>query len=448
LFTTMFTNLHGLATATYAPNGTLLYWLGQQSVRRGNQPWFYFITESFQYEWLAIFLGTSALVVFGLRTARAALGRKVRPNLFFRIFLSFWFVFLFVVLSWAGEKMPWLIMHFTLPAILLGSVLVEEVTSGAVGWLRTPRAARIRTISPRMTSFVLCIALVVLAGAWFLIAAHLTAGTWVQDATGNWTRQIPHWAKSDWWMMAIPPIAAFALVGAAIWLIGPRRAAYSVMVAALCVMALFEVHAGFRLAFLQGDTALDTMIYNTTSPDTTQLTHDVEQMSQLIYGDNSMPVAFDGCTQWPLNWYMRNMPNRSIISDSTSSVQDNVPVIIGVPNGGAGCGLPDEIPGYTSQTLTLRWHEPEYQIYRNFAIAPELTPGSSAWQSETQPHGLTDIASSIWSSLLTMTDPAGQQRDFELLMYRQMPAGENGYMFKVYIKNDMLPYYNDVRYGE
>src|SRR5690606_30152796 len=29
LFTTLFTNLNGIATGTYATNGTLLYWLGQ-----------------------------------------------------------------------------------------------------------------------------------------------------------------------------------------------------------------------------------------------------------------------------------------------------------------------------------------------------------------------------------------------------------------------------------
>ncbi|MGI8486587.1 MAG: flippase activity-associated protein Agl23, partial [Thermomicrobiales bacterium] len=86
--------------------------------------------------------------------------------------------------------------------------------------------------------------------------------------------------------------------------------------------------------------------------------------------------------------------------------------------------------------------------YRNFAIAPELPVGRSAWLTEGHPHGIVEIAASVWSSMLTLTDPAGQQRAYRLLMYREMPGGENGYRFKVYIRNDMLPYYNDVRYGQ
>jgi uncharacterized protein (TIGR03663 family) len=448
LFTTIFTNIHGLATSTYAPDGTLLYWLGQQGVRRGEQPWFYFFTESVQYEWLAIFLGLTALVVTGIRILRAAFGRKVRHNLLFSIFLAVWFCLLLAVLSWAGEKMPWLIVHFTLPAILLGSVLVNEVVTGAVEWSRDRHVARPKTISPRTISVVLTIALVMLAGAWFLVAARLTVGQWVEVTPGTWVRQIPAWAASDWWMMALPPIAAIVLIVGSAWLIGARRAAYGAFVSTLLVMTLFQVHAGFRLAFLEGDTAKDTLIYNTTSPDTTQLTSDVQEMSEIMYGDRSMAVQFDGCTQWPLNWYLRNMPDRKLVSDASTLSSSGSPVIVGVPqNWDSRCTMPEEIDGYTSQTYVLRWHEPESQIYRNFAIAPELPPGRSAWLSESQPHGLSDIASSVWSSMLSLTDPAGQQRAYRLLMYREMPGGENGYRFKVYIRSDTLPYYNDVRYG-
>ena len=450
LFTTMFTNIHGLATATYAPDGTLLYWLGQQGVRRGEQPWFYFITESVQYEWLAIFLGLSALAVTGVRAVRAAFGRKVRHNLLFSIFLAVWFGLLFLVLSWAGEKMPWLILHFTLPAILLGAVLVNEVVTGAFDWIRTRTASsRFSALSPRAISGVLVAALLVLSGAWFLLTAHLTAGRWVEVAPGQWTREIPRWASSDWWMLALPPIAAMVLIAAAVWIIGARRAAYATLVASLLVMTLFQIHAGFRVSFLEGDVARDTLIYNTTAPDTTQLTHDVQEMSELIYGDRSMSIQFDGCTQWPLNWYLRNMPSRQIIGNPSTLSTSGSPVIVGVPqNWDSRCTMPEEIDGYTSQTYVLRWHEPEGQIYRNFAIAPELPVGRSAWLTQDQPHGVIDILDSVWSSMLTLTDPAGQQRAYRLLMYREMPGGENGYRFKVYIRNDMLPYYNDVRYGD
>jgi hypothetical protein len=239
-------------------------------------------------------------------------------------------------------------------------------------------------------------------------------------------------------------------VALGIFVLGRRITAYATLVAALVVMSLFQVHAGFRLAYLDGDVARDTMIYNTTSPDTTQMTHDLQEMSELIYGDRSMAVAYDsGCVQWPLNWYLRNLPNAFMTSDPSSNGGANgTPVIISSPNGGAGCLQGSEIDGYTSQWYVLRWHEPEQSIYRNFAIAPEIPVGRSAWTSLTQPHGLVAIFESIVSSMETLTTPEGQQRAYRLLMFREMPEGTNGYMFKVFIRNDLLPYYNDVRYGK
>ena len=450
LFTTLFTNMHGLATMTYAPDGTLLYWLGQQGVQRGEQPWFYFITESVQYEWLAIFLGLGSLVLVTIRTLSIPLTGKTHQKQLIWAFMAWWFVFLFLVLSWAGEKMPWLIIHFTLPAILLGALLVQEVVEGFGSWWASFRPRPLAIMSTYGWATTLTVTLIVLSGGWFLLASRLTAGVWTKNQNGVWVRTIPSWAAHDWWTMAIPPLVAIGLVAAGIFLLGRRATAYATLVAMLVVMSLFQVHAGFRLAFLDGDVARDTMIYNTTSPDTTQMTHDLQEMSELIYGDRSMSVAYDsGCVQWPLNWYLRNLPNAFMTSDPASNGGANgTPVIITVPNGGAGCLQGSEIDGYTSQWYVLRWHEPEQSIYRNFAIAPEIPVGRSAWTSLTQPHGIVAIFESVVSSMETLGTPEGQQRAFRLLMFREMPDGTNGYMFKIYIRNDLLPYYNDVRYGK
>jgi hypothetical protein len=45
-------------------------------------------------------------------------------------------------------------------------------------------------------------------------------------------------------------------------------------------------------------------------------------------------------------------------------------------------------------------------------------------------------------------DPEGNQRLFRLLFFRENPEGLNPYRFTLYIRDDMLPYYNDIRYGE
>ncbi|MGC4190166.1 MAG: hypothetical protein QM589_02905, partial [Thermomicrobiales bacterium] len=172
-------------------------------------------------------------------------------------------------------------------------------------------------------------------------------------------------------------------------------------------------------------------------------------MSELIYGDRSMRVAYDsGCVQWPLNWYLRNMPNAVMTSDPLQEGVTGTPVIVARGFDGDGCTAVPRIAGYTGFTYVLRWHEPQEQTWRNFAIAPENGVGNSAWHYASQPHGLFDVLESILSSLGYMGTMDGQIHDYRLLMFREMPDGTNGYTFTVFVRNDLLPYYDEVRYGE
>ena len=132
LFTTLFTNLYGLASGTIATDGTLLYWLGQHDVQRGEQPWFYYLLLFPQYE----FLGRSssawlATVLIGVRALMVGLGRASArsPLLLPDIFLAIWFGGILLALSWAGEKMPWLVTHITLPGLLLAASLLGDLAS-------------------------------------------------------------------------------------------------------------------------------------------------------------------------------------------------------------------------------------------------------------------------------------------------------------------------------
>jgi predicted membrane-bound mannosyltransferase len=442
LFTTLFTNPRGVATATYSPDGTLLYWLGQQEERRGSQPWFYFITEGLQYEWLAMFLGAAGLAATAWQLVRMLTGRPTIRPMLFPLFVASWTLFLFAVLSWAGEKMPWLIMHIVLPASLLGGMLVNDVIEGAHAW-------RARTRRPLVTP-LLAGGLVLLTLASFFLAARLSYGQWTETSTGRWVRRLPASALADWWQLALVPAIALALIGLATLALGPRRAAYGALTAAFIVASLFQVHAGFRLTFLEGDSARHTMIYNTVGSDVGQLSDDLEAMSRLLYGDLSMPLIYDDCSAWPLNWNLRDMPNRRTQSTVTDGEEGLPPVIIGVTRTQEPrCSMPSEIEGYTMQPYTFRWHEQETAVYRNFAIAPELPPGPlSARRDPNAPHDLPAIVRSIWNSMTTLADPEGQQRAFRLLMYREVPEGVIRYQVNVHIRDDVLPFYNEVRYGE
>ena len=128
LFTTLFTNLYGLASGTIATDGTLLYWLGQHDFRRGEQPWFYYLLLMPQYELIAVLFGVAATILAGVRALLVGIGRMTPgPRFVFQTFLAIWFIGIFLALSWAGEKMPWLVIHIALPATLLAAALLGEL---------------------------------------------------------------------------------------------------------------------------------------------------------------------------------------------------------------------------------------------------------------------------------------------------------------------------------
>jgi predicted membrane-bound mannosyltransferase len=91
----------------------LYYWIQQQQIARGAQPWYYYLILIPLYEQLA--------VVFGLAGLVRALVHPTR----FRLFLVWWFVGTLVLYSWAGEKMPWLSIHILLPLMLLAAIGLE-----------------------------------------------------------------------------------------------------------------------------------------------------------------------------------------------------------------------------------------------------------------------------------------------------------------------------------
>ena len=117
LYTTFFTNtLYGLASGV---GGSLGYWLPQHDVVRGNpHPLFYLSL---------LLLYTPVLLV--------ALGLSARhPRRGLTPFLLFWTLGNLAVYSWAGERMPWLLTHITLPLCLLAGPVLTRAWQAAPSW--------------------------------------------------------------------------------------------------------------------------------------------------------------------------------------------------------------------------------------------------------------------------------------------------------------------------
>ncbi|MCC6704124.1 MAG: TIGR03663 family protein, partial [Thermomicrobiales bacterium] len=443
LFTSLFTNLGGLASSTIATNGTLLYWLGQHDVRRGGQPWFYFITMMPQYELIPLFFGFGASVAIGVRAIGAGFGRwSPGENLRFRGMLAIWTLGIFAGLSYAGEKMPWLLVHIALPACLVAGLLVGKLIERAIPLLRRGEIGR-----PEGLGFAL---LLIAGGAWLALAAVITQNRLSRTTSDDLIRTQTTWALDHWWLLALPPIAALLITAALVIWRGPQRAILTFCAALLLGLSLFQVHAGWRMTFLEGDVPRDMLIYTQTSPDVTMLAEEFAALSAHVTGDDSLPIYFGGDATWPMWWYLRDFPNSRTLQTPTSpdAIPADAAVVIvnraGSPEG--RLELDAIFTGYTRVDYVLRWAFPETDTYRQFAIAPELAPHRSAWGSEENPHGPIAIVQSILESIGHQLTPEGQQDLYRLIMYRDLttPITSWATNVSVYVRNDLLPVYNSL----
>ncbi len=446
LFTTLFTNLYGLATGTIATDGTLLYWLGQHDVQRGAQPWFYYLVLFPQYELLAALFGLAATIVVGVRALLVGIGRAAPgPRFVFQMFLALWFAGITVALSFAGEKMPWLVTHITLPAILLAASLLGglweqwgPVTNRDERFLRAP--------GWRVPQWMLFGSLLALAVCWFLLAAPMTYGEFVSaTVAGGWDRVLTSPARERWWLLAVPAIAAIVLI-AITWIRrGTRMAGSPALAALVLVLALTQVHVAWRLVYQEGDIPKDMLVYTQTSPDMHRMTGELTTLSAMMNGGRDLEIWYDDQkgTSWPMQWYLRDFPNRHLYGGALSGPPDGVPIVL-VAHDNLKSVEP-YLEGYTAQKYVLRWWFPE-DIYRNFAIAPEIPPNQSAWGKAANPHGPLAIAASIGESLSHVLTTEGQQGLYRLVMYRDLPIRISSYDYTLYIRNDLVPLYNKIRY--
>ncbi|MFC1936904.1 flippase activity-associated protein Agl23, partial [Chloroflexota bacterium] len=160
LFTSLFTYWPGFFTGLV---GSLGYWLAQQGLRRGAQPfYYYFLVQIPVYEYLAA-AGTILAAFLGLRlrssrkskpnnpkslnigAQQAAPGSSpfndspassnISPHLSLML-LGFWIITSLIAYTIAGEKMPWLTIHILLPMLMLTGWALGSL----VDCLRQPNA--------------------------------------------------------------------------------------------------------------------------------------------------------------------------------------------------------------------------------------------------------------------------------------------------------------------
>lgn len=330
LYTTFFTNGAGLFTGLV---GSLGYWLAQQEVERGSQPFYYYLLLQIPiYEYLPA-LGVWLAVV--LRIAVANYSTRLSDNLadqegspssdpesvqpapvFFLLF--FWTISSALAFSIAGEKMPWLTFHITLPMILLSAWGIGKLIE-STDWshFREQHGWLVLVILPVFIS-----AIAVAAGSLF-------------SATPPFQGQsLEQLSITSTFVTALAAAIGSSLVLAYWMRTWPTGQILRILT--LFILALLGILTGrtaARASYINYDNATEYLVYAHSAPGVKIALHEIEDISRRLTGTTDIVVAYDNDTSYPYWWYLRNFSQQRFYGGNpTRDLRDAPLILVGDAN--------------------------------------------------------------------------------------------------------------------
>jgi uncharacterized protein (TIGR03663 family) len=381
-FTGFFTNLLGIITGT---TGSVLYWLGQHEVKRGGQPGHYYLVILAVYEPLVVLLSLVSAGFIGrglwknFRKSKLSTGSaqdeslngeepsedleryvedepeedgvKATKRLTVPIFLFWWTIASVLIYSWAGEKMPWLVIHLVLPMTILAGWGFDRLLHTTI-LRRIERPEGLAAPPTKSTIWILIgVACVVSVFAFMKMNTAVNA-----NLASN-----PNLPAIYLGLFVLCAVLFAAMVYASF---GIRWGTGALIICLCAILTLVSVRNSHRLSFINGDVPREMMIYTQTSPDVARIMRRLETISMERYNDLSMPVIYDNETVWL--WYFRNFTNAQTSGTTLSGPpEERIEAVVMLQENIDSNPLNrDNLGEFKVQRYPLRWWFPEDQMYR------------------------------------------------------------------------------------
>ena len=374
LYSTFGTNLNGIGTGVWQSLG---YWVGQQEVARGSQPWYYYFIVVSVYEFLPWTIAIGASFYYALKGDT------------FTRFLVFWAVATFVAYMLASEKMPWLTVNIVLPIIVLaGKALGDAITS--FEWRKAIDGG----------------GLFLYAGApLFLILLWRSVFFETNGGAGGLVEL--------WIMLAIIGFLAYGL-----WVLARRigRPAALTMSLSTIVIIMFALtlRAGWIASYVNSDVPNELLIYTQTSPDIPLLVREIQTAGVLTGQNLALPVTVDSTDgfTWPWAWYFRNYDNLEYAEYNTSGT----------------------LPGPPDTSIVLV-NDKNRSVVDETITAGPFTEGRRFSHRQWFPEAYRDLTASDFFG--TAIDRSRWQGAIDFFLFRKLSNPIGGVNSIVYFKDDI-----------
>jgi uncharacterized protein (TIGR03663 family) len=409
LFTTFFTNIGDPTTwlqclrehrysgppcgGLYSGSvGALAYWIEQHDVQRGGQPFYYYVLLLGLYEFLPVIFSAAAVCTAWFRKS------------LFGWFTAWWFIGNFVIYSWAGEKMPWLLPHVAMPLVLLAARWLGD-WSERVRW---------SGLFSRLS----------LAAAGLALLSCLTLIAYLAVGAAQTLSQV----QTQSLQLERYTLVGFALAGIAgvIYLATVKKISVGapLTLVALVMLGAFYIRTSWMVTYKHGDIPVEMLVYVQSSPDIPWVAREIErigfqtgQREELrILMDNGYIEEVGGqrivheAVSWPFEWYLRDYRNRRYYSKTIGpdiNLREYPVILVMAPNLEP---IRDQLGDYVGQKYRLNWWFPE--DYKNWLREP----------------------SNIVTSL---TDPISRAKFLKFMLYREPMNILGAREFYFYVRKDV-----------
>jgi uncharacterized protein (TIGR03663 family) len=429
LFTSFFGHPAGFVSGT---TGSLLYWLAQHNVKRGEQPGYYYLLQLAIYEPLALIWGIAGLVMVGLLIGRW-IARRDKPDppdasIDWRfatpLLLAWWAITTLALYSWAGEKMPWLTTHVALPIVLLGAWALARVLRWWAGWesgvgdweAEEPASPPLLPVAhgngqaPAARTKLLDSGLLLFIGAFGVVmAVFFVVATNISKPTSPQVNFVAPY---------LLPILLALLVLMALFaglLRGARWALGALAIAVALAGTIYSFRSAYRLSYQNGDNASELMVYVQTSPDVMRVVRALEAADTKRSGD--LKVWYDNETVW--QWYFRDFKNAQQQPASLPAPDESVMAIAMLSENYNS--NPQLFDGFRVQTYPLRWWSDDWhRLPPDWRSAP-VTPDSPLLMRLLRNPLDGHTAAQVW----------------QYLLYRQPSAPLGSYNFVLAVRPEL-----------
>ncbi|MBE2268742.1 MAG: SMP-30/gluconolactonase/LRE family protein, partial [Anaerolinea sp.] len=231
----------------------------------------------------------------------------------FILFAAWWGLFNFLAYTMAGEKMPWIATHITLPLILVTAWYFGRVFSN-VDWA---------TFAKRGWLYLLLLPLLFVAGfqalSPFLVGESPFAGLQQQQL-----------AEFYQWLAVVFVVLVVAfLIVQVMRTTGWRHFRRMVGVAVFVGLSLLTFRTAWTAAFINYDLANEFIVYAHAAPGIKLMMEQIEEVSRRTTDGMNIQFAWGG-NAWPVTWYFRDLKNARFFADSPSpgAIGDAVAVYV------------------------------------------------------------------------------------------------------------------------